>query len=84
QPVSCFEAKEAGFDIMLCGHTHAGQFFPYSTVVGFFNPYVKGLNRHENSLWVYVNVGTGFWGPPTRLLVPSEITKIRLVKEQQV
>ncbi len=76
QPKSCFEAAEAGFDLMLSGHTHWGQFFPFSLVVGFFNPYHKGLNRHQN-MWVYVNAGTGFWGPPVRLWVPSEITLIR-------
>jgi uncharacterized protein len=73
QPKSCFGAQEAGFEFMLCGHTHWGQFFPVSLLVGLFNPYHKGLNLHKN-MWVYVNAGTGFWGPPLRLGVPSEIT----------
>lgn len=83
QPKSCFEAAHAGFDLMLSGHTHWGQFFPFSLLVGFFNPYHKGLNLH-NDMWVYVNAGTGFWGPPVRLWVPSEITLIRPLASQSV
>lgn len=79
QPKSYLAAAKAGFDLMLSGHTHWGQFFPFSLVVGFFNPYHKGLNRHEN-LWIYTNAGTGFWGPPVRLWVPAEITQIELRK----
>lgn len=30
-------------------------------------------------MWVYVNQGTGFWGPPLRLGVPLEITWLKLV-----
>ncbi|MCB0415296.1 MAG: metallophosphoesterase [Bdellovibrionales bacterium] len=81
QPKSCLEAFDAGFDLMLCGHTHAGQFFPFSQVVGWFNPYLRGLNLHKDKLWVYVNQGTGFWGPPTRLWVPSEITCIKFIEK---
>lgn len=77
QPKSCYAAEEAGFDLMLCGHTHWGQFFPLTLLVGFFNPYHKLLNIHGN-LQVYVNAGTGYWGPPLRLGVPSEITLLRL------
>ncbi len=79
QPKSYLAAAKAGFDLMLSGHTHWGQFFPFSMVVGFFNPYAKGLHRHEN-LWIYTNAGTGFWGPPVRLWVPAEITLLNLRK----
>lgn len=77
QPKSVYKAAAAGFDLMLSGHTHNGQFFPISLLVGRFNPYSKGLNRH-GKLWVYVNVGTGFWGPPQRLGVRAEITLLEL------
>ena len=78
RPSSCFEASHAGFDLQLSGHTHGGQFFPWSLFVPLANPYVRGLNRHEN-MWLYVNQGTGFWGPPNRLGYPSEITLLTLV-----
>lgn len=77
QPKSCFVAERAGFDVMLSGHTHWGQFFPFTLFVGFFNPYSKSLNRHH-AMWVYINAGTGFWGPPVRLGVPSEVTSISI------
>lgn len=77
QPKNCFAAEKAGFDLMLSGHTHGGQFFPFNLLVGFFNPYSKGLNRHRNML-VYVNLGTGFWGPALRLGVTAEITLLKL------
>lgn len=74
QPKNCFEGEKAGFDLMVCGHTHGGQFFPFTLLVGFFNPYSRGMNQHGN-MKVYVNVGTGFWGPPLRLGARAEITK---------
>jgi predicted MPP superfamily phosphohydrolase len=78
QPKSCFEALEAGYDLQLSGHTHNGQFFPNNLFIGFFHPYVKGLNRHRSRLWVYVSAGTGFWGPPQRFGIPAEITCLTL------
>ncbi len=75
QPKSYLAAGAAGFNLMLSGHTHGGQFFPGNLLVGFFNPFSKGLNRH-GALQIYVNRGTGFWGPALRLGVPAEITLI--------
>lgn len=80
QPASYKEAYAAGFDLQLSGHTHAGQFFPWSVVVKLAQKYYKGLNRHEN-MWVYVNRGTGFWGPPIRFGVPAEITIVKLIPD---
>jgi len=80
QPNSYDMASKAGFDLQISGHTHAGQFFPFSPFIRFFQRYYQGLNRHEN-LWIYVNSGTGYWGPPLRTAVPSEITLITLRSE---
>lgn len=77
QPKSCFQAKNAGFDLLVCGHTHWGQFFPFTMLVDFFNPYSRALNDHEG-MKVYVNAGTGFWGPPLRLGAHSEIALFNL------
>ena len=79
RPGSCYEAEKAGFDLQLSGHTHAGQFFPWNFLVAWAHPYYRGLNRH-GKMWVYVNAGTGYWGPPMRLAIPSEITLLRLVE----
>lgn len=78
QPRSAEMAAQAGFDLQLSGHTHGGQFFPWNFFVPLQQPYVAGLNKLRD-LWVYTSRGTGYWGPPKRLLAPSEITRLRLV-----
>jgi predicted MPP superfamily phosphohydrolase len=78
QPSSAAAAASAGFDVQISGHTHGGQFWPWNLFVHFFQPFNSGLHRIKN-LWVYVSRGTGYWGPPNRFGVPSEITRIRLV-----
>jgi uncharacterized protein len=78
QPNSATAAASAGFDVQLSGHTHGGQFWPWNLFVGFFQPFTAGLYRLKD-LWVYVSRGTGYWGPPNRFGVPSEITRIRLI-----
>lgn len=78
QPKSAYAARDAGFDLQLSGHTHGGQYFPFNLLVRLFQPFVAGLHRLER-MWLYVSRGTGYWGPPLRLLAPSEITLIELV-----
>lgn len=79
QPRSIHAAAEAGFDLQLSGHTHGGQFFPVTLFVDLAHPFGIGLNQ-EDQTWIYVNRGTGYWGPPIRAGVPSEITLLRLVR----
>lgn len=78
QPRSIFEAVKHGVDLQLSGHTHGGQLVPWNLFVRLQQPFVAGLARHQDTL-VYVNRGTGFWGPPMRVGVPGEITEITLV-----
>ncbi len=78
QPRSAFAAAPVGFDLQLSGHTHGGQFLPWTLLVRLQQPITAGLHRIQ-SLWVYVSRGTGYWGPPLRLGAPSEITHLRLV-----
>lgn len=65
-------------DLILCGHTHGGQIFPFNYLVKLQQPYVRGLHQHTKKTQVYVNKGTGFWGPPMRLGASSEITLLKL------
>jgi predicted MPP superfamily phosphohydrolase len=72
--------EQAGFDLQLSGHTHAGQFFPWTLAVRLVHaPHVAGLSR-QGRLWVYVNPGTGSWGPPVRFGTQTELTVLRLVR----
>jgi predicted MPP superfamily phosphohydrolase len=83
QPKSIFEASKAGIDLQISGHTHGGQYIPWSWLVTLSQPYIKGLHRHD-STWIYVNRGTGYWGPPLRLGIPSEVTLFTLTKQNLV
>jgi predicted MPP superfamily phosphohydrolase len=76
-PSTFREASRRGVDLQLSGHTHGGQIWPFHWVVRAFIPWVAGLHRLEGST-LYVSRGTGFWGPPMRLLAPAEITEIVL------
>jgi uncharacterized protein len=67
-----------GVDLMLSGHTHGGQIYPFRFLVKLAQPYIDGLHQHDENLQIYVNKGTGFWGPPMRLYASSEITVIEI------
>jgi predicted MPP superfamily phosphohydrolase len=79
QPRSAALAEKAGYDLQLSGHTHGGQFWPWNLFVRLQQPFTAGLNR-LGRMWVYINRGTGYWGPPMRFGIPSEITRVRLVR----
>lgn len=69
------DASKFGIDLMLCGHTHAGQMWPLSIAVKLRFPYLKGRHTHNNAT-LYVSQGTGTWGPSMRLGTMSEMTLI--------
>lgn len=72
------ESMRAAVDLQLSGHTHAGQFFPFSLLIPMAHKQYRGL--HQNgSQWLYVNPGTGYWGPANRFAVSAEITQLVLV-----
>jgi uncharacterized protein len=66
------------FDLMLSGHTHKGQIFPFSLVTRRFFFYHSGNYRLAEDVLLHVSRGTGTWGPPIRFLSPPEITVIDL------
>ena len=70
-------AAARGVDLQLSGHTHGGQIWPFVYLVRLAVPFVAGLYRVGKSQ-VYVSRGSGFWGPPMRLLAPAEIGEIVL------
>ena len=71
-------AKSVGIDLQLSGHTHQGQFFPFTWLTRYiFNGYDYGLHR-DGDFQIYVTSGTGTWGPPMRIGSASEIPAIRL------
>ena len=77
RPQGLEAAAEAGIDLMLCGHTHAGQIWPFGLIVERQFPMLKGAFQHGNAT-LYVSQGTGTWGPTMRLGTKCEMTLIEL------
>ena len=71
--------SEGLFDLQLSGHTHGGQIFPFSLIIKLLYPIDKGLLPLSDGAFLYVNQGSGTWGPPMRFLVPPEVSIIDLV-----
>lgn len=72
RPENVDKIMAGGADLMLSGHTHAGQIPPMDIIVKLVYRYSYGLYEHENG-WIYTTCGTGTWGPPMRFLSRSEI-----------
>ena len=79
QPKSVQIMRHKTYDLMLSGHTHGGQIFPFGLLVMIDQPYLAGHYRIDDKKQIFVSRGTGYWGPPLRVLAPSEITVIDIV-----
>ena len=77
QPLYFEAAAKAGVGLMLSGHTHQGQIFPFGFIVRLVYPNFHGLYRQGASA-LYVTSGTGQWGPPMRLFTRAEIVRFTL------
>ena len=64
-------------DLMLTGHTHNGQIFPFNLIVKLKFKYSYGLFKKENSN-LYVSSGSGCWGPKIRIGTSNEIIHFKL------
>lgn len=77
RPQGLADAQRHGIDLKLSGHTHAGQIVPFHLAVNKVFEYRKGLYQLQDT-YLYVNEGTGTWGPTLRLGTRSEITVFEL------
>ena len=80
-PLSTDVISELGADLMLCGHTHNGQIFPFNFLT---KKIYKGYNfrlKYNKNLAVYTTSGIGSWGPPQRIGTVSELVVISFVKK---
>jgi len=83
QPSNLTVPEEAGVSLQVSGHTHGGQFWPWTHVVSrVHGRFAYGLNR-LNSLQVITSSGVGTWGPPIRVGTRSEIVLITLADAGQ-
>ena len=69
------------YDLMLSGHTHKGQIWPFTYFSQRAHPYHAGDYDLGKGSHIHVNRGTGTWGPPIRFLAPPEVTVIELVRK---
>ena len=69
-------AEAAGFSLQLSGHTHLGQFIPWSWMARrVYRQFVYGLSR-IGKMQVFTSSGAGTWGPPLRLGSNPEIVML--------
>jgi uncharacterized protein len=70
-------AEAAGVSLQLSGHTHLGQFIPWSWIARrVYRQFVYGLSR-IGKMQVFTSSGAGTWGPPLRLGSNSEIVVLQ-------
>jgi uncharacterized protein len=66
-------AEREGISLQVSGHTHVGQFFPWTWMARrIYRQFVYGLSRIGKML-IYTSSGAGTWGPPLRLGSSPEI-----------
>jgi predicted MPP superfamily phosphohydrolase len=76
-PLQAEKAARQGAGLMLSGHTHNGQLWPFNYLVRMRYPLLAG--RYElDRMTAIVCRGTGTWGPRMRLWQPCEMVRIRL------
>lgn len=76
-PWEADKAAKAGVDLMLSGHTHGGQIWPFDYLVRSRYPLLEG--RYEiDDMTIIVCRGTGTWGPRMRLWRPGEILHVTI------
>ncbi|MGC2450536.1 MAG: metallophosphoesterase [Candidatus Sulfotelmatobacter sp.] len=69
-------AESLGFSLQLSGHTHLGQFIPWSWMARrIYRQFVYGLSR-IGKMQVFTSSGAGTWGPPLRLGSNPEIVML--------
>jgi predicted MPP superfamily phosphohydrolase len=78
QPLYANKINTKGIDLILSGHTHGGQIYPFRVLVKLQQKYISGLYQHNKTTQLYINRGTGFWGPPMRLGSTPEISCITI------
>jgi predicted MPP superfamily phosphohydrolase len=66
-------------ELILSGHTHGGQIFPFGLLVLLDQPYLNGLHTYnKEGEQIYISNGTGYWGPPIRVFARSEIALLEV------
>jgi len=77
QPHNLKEAFDNHIDFQISGHTHSGQFWPFTHLINSIYELSHGYLKKGNTNY-YVSSGFGTWGPPVRICTTPEIVVIRV------
>jgi len=72
EPKNVEYSAELGFDLLLYGHTHGGQIWPFTELVDYIYTYGDGLHKIGQS-HIYTSDGAALWGPRMRLGSQNEM-----------
>ena len=78
QPLEQDRVVALGADLLVSGHTHQGQLWPFKILTKLIYKIEDGLVQKGNT-HLYVSPGYGTWGPPVRIGNRPEIAVFRLV-----
>ncbi|MCX6572871.1 MAG: metallophosphoesterase, partial [Candidatus Aminicenantes bacterium] len=78
RPTGFDEARAAGVDIQLSGHTHHGQLFPINFITAHQYDLSWG-HLERGGAHLFVTSGVQAWGPPVRTVGASEILVLHLI-----
>ncbi len=80
QPADIYGAAGAGADLLLCGHTHRGQIFPFSLITkAVYKNFHYGM-KTADGMTAVISSGAGTWGPKVRIGSFCEIVEITVEK----
>lgn len=69
--------ESAGVSLQVSGHTHGGQFLPFTWITQrIFGKFTYGLHAY-GKLQVFTSYGAGTWGPPMRVGTSPEVVLLR-------
>ena len=77
EPIEYESLAANGADVVLSGHTHAGQIFPGNLIVPYFNENAYGL-KYMHGIATVVTSGVGYYGPPIRVGTDSEVMVVNI------
>ena len=80
-PLELDVLEKAGASLVLSGHTHQGQLWPFSYITKrMYKGFDYGLNQLGNTQ-IYTTSGSGTWGPPQRVGTQSEVVILTFKKK---
>jgi len=81
-PTIIKKVRAGQVDLQVSGHTHGGQIFPFNLFTKWGNSGFLFGEYKVNGVTLLLSRGVGYWGPPMRILAPSDITLITLKPRQ--